>query len=87
MPAAPAEPDPAPQPPPIRSQAAATAQAELPTTAADQLAAALAAAIDAASEAETYATRRGLRIHWTSEDIRAMAATLYIQHQRQGGVR
>ena len=58
--------------------------AELPVTAADRLAGALAAAIDAAAEASTYAQRRGLILAWNAGDIRALAATLYIEH-RTGG--
>ena len=60
--------------------------AELPLTASDRLAGALAAAIDAAAEATTYAQRRNLQLAWTAADIRAMAATLYIDH-RNGGNR
>jgi hypothetical protein len=48
---------------------------------------ALAASIDAAIEAERYATDHGLSIRFGSEDLRAMALSLFIQHAREGGVR
>lgn len=70
----------APQP---AAQLAADAP-ELPTTAADQLAAALLIAIDQATEAEAYARRKGLPVRWTSEDLRCMAITVYLEHARGG---
>jgi hypothetical protein len=42
------------------------------------MAAALAAAVDAAATAESYAEAHGKRITFSSEDIRAIAATIYI---------
>jgi len=51
------------------------------------LRAALAASIDAALEAEHYAAARGLSVRFGSEDLRAMALSLFIQHARDGGVR
>jgi hypothetical protein len=51
------------------------------------LRAALAASIDAAIEAERYATEHGLSVRFGSEDLRAMALSLFIQHARDGGVR
>ena len=51
------------------------------------LRAALAASIDAAIEAERYASEHGLSIRFGSEDLRAMALSLFIQHARDGGVR
>ena len=48
---------------------------------------ALAASIDAAIEAERYATEHGLSVRFGSEDLRAMALSLFIQHARDGGVR
>jgi hypothetical protein len=51
------------------------------------LRAALVASIDAALEAERYAAERGRSIRFGSEDLRAMALSLFIQHARDGGVR
>jgi hypothetical protein len=57
------------------------------TTAHASLRAALAASIDAALEAERYASDHGLSVRFGSEDLRAMALSLFIQHARDGGVR
>ena len=51
------------------------------------LRAALTASIDAALVAEQYASAHGLSIRFGSEDLRAMALSLFIQHARGGGVR
>jgi hypothetical protein len=51
------------------------------------LRAALTASIDAAIVAERYASEHGLSIRFGSEDLRAMALSLFIQHARDGGVR
>lgn len=48
---------------------------------------ALVASIEAAIAAEQYACARGLSIRFGSEDLRAMALSLFIQHARDGGVR
>ena len=56
-------------------------------TAERALRAALTASIDAALEAEHYASAHGLSIRFGSEDLRAMALSLFIQHAREGGVR
>ena len=56
-------------------------------TAERALRAALTASIDAALEAEQYASAHGLSIRFGSEDLRAMALSLFIQHARDGGVR
>jgi hypothetical protein len=48
---------------------------------------ALSASIDAAIEAERYATEHGLSVRFGSEDLRAMALSLFIQYARDGGVR
>jgi hypothetical protein len=45
------------------------------------------ASIDAAVEAEQYASAHGLSVRFGSEDLRAMALSLFIQHARDGGVR
>ena len=51
------------------------------------LRAALTASIDAALAAEQYASAYGLSIRFGSEDLRAMALSLFIQHARDGSVR
>jgi hypothetical protein len=56
-------------------------------TAEAALRAALKASIDAALAAEQYASAHGLSIRFGSEDLRAMALSLFIQHARDGGVR
>jgi len=58
-----------------------------PGTAETALRAALTASIDAALAAEQYASVHGLSIRFGSEDLRAMALSLFIQHARDGGVR
>ena len=45
---------------------------------------ALCAAIDAVSEAQAYATRKGLHITFTAEDVRAISNTLYIGANKGG---
>jgi hypothetical protein len=40
--------------------------------------------IDAALAAEQYASARGLSVRFGSEDLRAMALSLFIQHARDG---
>jgi len=56
-------------------------------TAETALRTALTASIDAALAAEQYASAHGLSIRFGSEDLRAMALSLFIQHARDGGVR
>jgi hypothetical protein len=56
-------------------------------TAEAALRASLTASIDAALAAEQYASAHGLSIRFGSEDLRAMALSLFIQHARDGGVR
>lgn len=46
--------------------------------------AALCAAIDAVTEAENYSKRKGMTAEFTSEDIRCIANTLYIQACKGG---
>ena len=48
---------------------------------------ALMASIEVALAAEQYACAKGLSIRFGSEDLRAMALSLFIQHAREGGVR
>jgi hypothetical protein len=45
----------------------------------------LCAAVDGAAKAETYAKERNYSLRFTSEDIRAIALTLYIQGAREAG--
>ena len=59
--------------------AAATAESALRT--------ALMTSIDAALAAEQYASAHGLSVRFFSEDLRAMALSLFIQHARDGGGR
>jgi len=68
-------------PVPMASPAAAT---PVPRTS-TKLMGALAAAIDAAMEAEVYCARHGREISFTSEDIRALAITVYISNCKGGG--
>jgi hypothetical protein len=56
-------------------------------TAESALHAALMSSIDAALAAEQYASAHGLSVRFGSEDLRAMALSLFIQHARDGGVR
>ena len=56
-------------------------------TAETALRAALTASIDAALAAEQYASAHGLSVRFGSEDLRAMALSLFIQRARDGGVR
>ncbi len=48
---------------------------------------ALIVGIDAAIAAEQYAAANGLPLRFTSEDVRAIALTLFIQQAREGGVK
>ena len=48
---------------------------------------ALVASIDAAMAAEQYAAAKGFSVRFGSEDLRAMALSLFIQDAREGGVR
>jgi hypothetical protein len=52
-----------------------------------QLGQALAASIDAAIAAEQYAATKGFSVRFGSEDLRAMALSLFIQKAREGGLR
>src|SRR5215471_5123113 len=56
-------------------------------TAESALHAALMSSIDAALAAEQYASAHGLSVRFGSEDLRAIALSLFIQHARDGGVR
>lgn len=42
------------------------------------------AAIDAVAEAQSYADRRGLKVTFTSEDVRSCAISCYIQCGKEG---
>jgi hypothetical protein len=59
----------------------ATAAAAIAPT---RIMSALCAAIDAVVEAQAYATRKGLHIAFTSEDVRAIANTLHIDASKGG---
>ena len=48
---------------------------------------ALTASIDAAIAAEQYAATKGFSVRFGSEDLRAMALSLFIQHSREAGLR
>src|SRR5215472_433583 len=48
---------------------------------------ALTSSIDAAIAAEQYAATKGFSVRFGSEDLRAMALSLFIQHAREGGLR
>jgi hypothetical protein len=54
-------------------------------TASAKLCACFMAAIDAVSEAQAYADRRGLKITFTSEDVRSTAISCYITACKEGG--
>ena len=41
-------------------------------------------AVDTAVETEAYAKRKGLDVRFTADDLRAIAATLYISESRGG---
>jgi pyruvate/2-oxoglutarate dehydrogenase complex dihydrolipoamide acyltransferase (E2) component len=70
-----ASPAPAPQP---AAPAQATAEQSPLSSRSTAMAAALVAAVDAARTAESYSEAHGTRIVFSSDDIRAMAATIYI---------
>jgi hypothetical protein len=55
--------------------------------AASNLQQALASSIDAAIAAEQYAAAKGFSVRFGSEDLRAMALSLFIQGAREGGLR
>jgi hypothetical protein len=56
-------------------------------SAGSQLQRALTTSIDAAISAEQYAATKGFLVRFGSEDLRAMALSLFIQHAREGGLR
>ena len=56
-------------------------------SAASHLEQALASSIDAAIAAEQYAAAKGFSVRFGSEDLRAMALSLFIQGAREGGLR
>ena len=66
-----------------REEQATAATPSVATTQAAPLSAALVAAIDAAATAESYAEAHSRRVTFTSEDIRALAITAYIQGGRK----
>ena len=58
-----------------------------PRTPGASLHTALIVSIGASIAAEHYASAKGLSVRFGSEDLRAMALSLFIQHARDGGVR
>jgi hypothetical protein len=68
----------------LPTQVVHTAQQHSSTTAAQRMMAALASAVEAIAEAQEYATRKGLRVTFTGEDVRAVANTLYIDAVKGG---
>lgn len=75
-----------PQPPQLPPPLIAADAQELAITPLHaQLFGSLAAAIDAAHDAEAYAQAHGLLVRFTAEDVRALAITAYIQTTRSGG--
>jgi hypothetical protein len=71
---------------PVNAPAAAIPALTLDSNLVDLMSAHM-AAIDVAAMAEKYAAEKGLAIRYTSEDVRAMAATIYIAAQKGGGAR
>jgi hypothetical protein len=71
--------------PQVFRQPAPAAEPEAIAPGAAGLAAALKAAVDSVLEATVYAARKGLELAFTTEDIRALAATVYINQQKAGG--
>jgi hypothetical protein len=67
--------------PRVEQEAEATHSVAATDTA--RLSAALVAAVDAANTAESYAEAHSRRVTFTSEDLRAMALTVYIGGQRR----
>lgn len=55
-----------------------------PSPAASKLMGALKGAIDATIEATAYAARKGVKLEFNEEDVRCLAATLYIQNSKEG---
>ncbi len=70
--------------PPTERQAQATTHDTIGGPALMHLKQALAAAITAAQGAENYAKERNFAVRFTSEDVRAMALTLFIQFAKGG---
>jgi hypothetical protein len=71
-----------PKPQPMPPQRALTSQ----TRASSAMGAALIAAIDAATLAQQYAAAKGIEIEFGSEDVRAIAATIFIATSREAMV-
>jgi hypothetical protein len=82
----------APAPPPAQLAPQPPAQPPMQTNAApvaqpSKLMACFMQAIDAVAESQTYADRRGLKVTFTSEDVRAVAISCWIDSCRNGGNR
>jgi hypothetical protein len=67
-------------PTPPQTPAAAIPQ----TTQTSKLSGCFCAAIDAVADAQTYADRKGLKVTFTSEDVRAVAISCWIQCSKEG---
>lgn len=63
----------------------ATAQAQQGTRASNAMAGALIASVDAALIAQAYAADLGFQLHFSPEDVRAIAATIFIQASKDPG--
>ncbi|HVY94510.1 MAG TPA: hypothetical protein VHA14_17230 [Bryobacteraceae bacterium] len=78
-PAAPPPPPPADPDPPVGTSA--------PSTATRRLMGCFKMAIDSIAEAQDYARRKNVGITFTSEDVRAVAISCWIQCEKNGGCR
>jgi hypothetical protein len=80
---------PAPPPayvaPPAQPPAQTSAAPVAPVAQPSKLMACFMQAIDAVAESQTYADRRGLKVTFTSEDVRAVAISCWIACSREGG--
>lgn len=74
---------PANEPPPFAPEETAAAPAAVQPLR-GKFSAAYMVAIDVLQEAQVYATRKGMPLAFTGEDVRALAATLIIDQQRGG---
>jgi len=79
------EPVAAPKPAPTAAAAIALPPQLAAPPDANLMAACLMQAVDSCIQTEKYAAAKGYGIQFTSEDVRAIAASLYIQHSKSGG--
>jgi len=78
----PAAPPPAPVPPPVAPPPSAAAPAATAVT--SKLMGCFMAAIDSIREAQAYADRSGLKVTFTSEDVRSTAIACWISACKEG---